>query len=578
MPPPSDAVAWYDANAASAAARFEMHSPATVNDWLADLLPKPPAVIMDVGAGSGRDAAWLAALDYEVLAIEPSPAMCAEAQRLHPGERLRWFGDRLPDLTGPIRAGLSVDAILLSAVWMHVRPPDRPRAFRKLVSLLRPGGLLAISLREGPDEPERDMHPVSVAELERLAADHGLAVVRVRDRPDLQGRADVCWTCVAMRLPDDGTGALPLLRHVILHDDKSATYKLGLLRSLCRIADGWAGMARETDDGHVALPLGLVGLTWLRLYLPLIQADLPQSPANTHGVVRLGFAKAGFQTLLGGLLSPLDLRIGAVFSGATATALQAALQDACDTITRMPATFLTYPGSRRPILPTTRLRSPAPSGGLTIDAARLWSYGEMRVPGELWRAMQRYAVWVEPSLIAEWIRLMRGYAARQGRRLDEGAVAAAMTWADPARDVSAARSISLAMLGAGRSVRCVWSNAALTPGNLDIDHAFPWTAWPCGDLWNLMPAHRQVNQHRKRDHLPSETVLRQARAAILHWWEGAYLNRIDAMPLRFAEEARASLPGLSGPEQDASPDDVFTAMGLQRLRLRLDQGVPEWAG
>ena len=50
------------------------------------------------------------------------------------------------------------------------------------------------------------------------------------------------------------------------------------------------------------------------------------------------------------------------------------------------------------------------------------------------------------------------------------------------------------------------------------------------------------------------------------------------MPLRFTEEARASLPGLSGPEQDASPDDVFTAMGVQRLRLRLDQGVPDWAG
>jgi hypothetical protein len=65
-------------------------------------------------------------------------------------------------------------------------------------------------------------------------------------------------------MPDDGTGALPLLRHIILRDDKAATYKLGLLRSLCRIADGWAGMTRETEDGHVALPLGLVGLTWLR--------------------------------------------------------------------------------------------------------------------------------------------------------------------------------------------------------------------------------------------------------------------------------------------------------------------------
>jgi hypothetical protein len=135
---------------------------------------------------------------------------------------------------------------------------------------------------------------------------------------------------------------LPLLRHIILRDDKSATYKLGLLRSLCRIADGWAGMTRETEDGHVALPLGLVGLTWLRLYWPLAKADLPQSSANTKGAHRLGFAGEGFAALLAGVLSPLDLRVGASFTGMTAVALHLALRDACGTITDMPAHFMTY--------------------------------------------------------------------------------------------------------------------------------------------------------------------------------------------------------------------------------------------
>jgi hypothetical protein len=215
---------------------------------------------------------------------------------------------------------------------------------------------------------------------------------------------------------------------------------------------------------------------------------------------------------------------------------------------------------------------------MTLDDARLWSYGEMRVPEELWRALQRFAVSVEPSLMAEWTRLMRGYAARQDRDLDAGRIAAAMTWADPARDVSVPRAISAAMLRAGKPVRCVWTGADLTAENLDIDHAFPWTAWPCGDLWNLMPAHRRVNQHRKRDLLPSESVLRRARGAILRWWDAAYLTGRDVLPVRFSDEARASLPGLRGPEQAATPEEVFAAMGLQRLRLRLDQGVPEWPG
>jgi SAM-dependent methyltransferase len=173
VPPLPDAVAWYDAHAAAAAARYEGHDAVSLNSWLADLLPKPPAVVMDVGAGSGRDAAWLASLNYDVLAVEPSPSLRAEAIRLHPADSIRWLDERLPDMAGVIRTGLSADAILLSAVWMHVRPADRPRAFRKLVCLLRPGGLLAMRLREGPPEPSRGMHPVSLQEIERLAADQG---------------------------------------------------------------------------------------------------------------------------------------------------------------------------------------------------------------------------------------------------------------------------------------------------------------------------------------------------------------------------------------------------------------------
>jgi hypothetical protein len=71
------------------------------------------------------------------------------------------------------------------------------------------------------------------------------------------GRGEVHWIHVALRVPDDGTGALPLLRHVILNDDKSSTYKLALLRALCRVADGAAGFSRDHDDEFVSVPLGL---------------------------------------------------------------------------------------------------------------------------------------------------------------------------------------------------------------------------------------------------------------------------------------------------------------------------------
>ena len=76
------------------------------------------------------------------------------------------------------------------------------------------------------------MYPVSLDEVERLARAHGAMVERVAELSDQLGRPEVSWTGVVLRLPDDGTGALPLLRHVILNDAKSSTYKLGLLRAL----------------------------------------------------------------------------------------------------------------------------------------------------------------------------------------------------------------------------------------------------------------------------------------------------------------------------------------------------------
>ena len=86
-----------------------------------------------------------------------------------------------------------------------------------------------------------------------------------------------------------------------------------------------------------------------------------------------------------------------------------------------------------------------------------------------------------------------------------------------------------------------------------------------------------MNQREKRDRLPSGEALRRAADGIVGWWETAYLAAGDpVLPKRFSEEARASLPGLSGVHGIPGHDEILAAVALQRLRLRRDQGVPEW--
>ena len=66
-------------------------------------MPAAPALVLDVGAGSGRDAAWLTRLGHDVVAVEPSPAMRAEAERRHADQRIRWIADSLPGMTATLR-------------------------------------------------------------------------------------------------------------------------------------------------------------------------------------------------------------------------------------------------------------------------------------------------------------------------------------------------------------------------------------------------------------------------------------------------------------------------------------------
>lgn len=445
---PDGTIAGYDCDAVALAARYESLSAGALWASMRDLMPVGPGLLaLDVGAGSGRDAAWLVGQGYEVVAAEPSDGMRVEGVRRHPG--LRWIDDRLPALAAVHGLGLCYDFVLLSAVWMHLPPPERPRAFRKLATLLKPGGVLVLTLRHGASEPGRTMYPTTLGEIEALAREHGLAVLRVLEEADGLGRSDVAWTTVVLRLPDDGSLGLPLVRGIVLNDDKSSTYKLGLLRAVAKIADTASSLAAPASDGtdRLLIPMGAVALNWLRAYLPLVAAGLPQVPGNA-GPDGLGFAKAGFRALLSHGVTAGDLRIGMRFAGPRADALVAALGEARRTILAMPARFTTYPNAGVPVFEGVG-RPVRVSGPVTLTPDVLSAWGYLSVPGPLWRTLLRLGAWVEPVLVAEWARLIRAYAVRMGRACLPGEIEGQLVWQEPARDTALARLVAARLAEAG---------------------------------------------------------------------------------------------------------------------------------
>lgn len=174
----------------------EVHHP-----WL-HFIPPVRSNILDVGAGSGRDAGWFAAQGHEVVAVEPTDALREKARKLHPYPNIRWVKDALPDLRKIYGLNIKFDIILLSAVWMHIPLWERERCFKNLTGLLNDGGRLVITLRYGPATDERKIYPVDNQELHRLADNFGLTVVQDVEGKDLFNRPEVSWSTVVLLLSE----------------------------------------------------------------------------------------------------------------------------------------------------------------------------------------------------------------------------------------------------------------------------------------------------------------------------------------------------------------------------------------
>ena len=166
------------------------------------LLPAPPASTIDIGAGTGRDAAWLAERGYRVVAVEPTEAMRSRAMALHPTPAIEWIDDSLPALARVAALRRRFDLVMLTAVWMHLDAEERGVAMANVAALVAPSGLLVMTLRHGLVPSGRIMFAVSGEETIALAQAHRLRLVLDVHAASSQAAnrdAGVSWTQLAFR-------------------------------------------------------------------------------------------------------------------------------------------------------------------------------------------------------------------------------------------------------------------------------------------------------------------------------------------------------------------------------------------
>jgi SAM-dependent methyltransferase len=200
----------YAEEAAVLLAQYESISFAALHAPVLHLVPKAPCRVLDIGAGTGRDAAAFAEMGHQVVAAEPTAALRTAAMALHLSPRIEWLDDNLPDLGVLLARGETFDVVMLTAVWMHLDAAQRRRAMPNVASLMRPGGVMIMSLRHGPVPPGRRMFEVSAEEtieLGQIRGLHPVMTVSAQSMPDRGmhadplGRAGVSWTRLALAKP-----------------------------------------------------------------------------------------------------------------------------------------------------------------------------------------------------------------------------------------------------------------------------------------------------------------------------------------------------------------------------------------
>jgi SAM-dependent methyltransferase len=143
-------------------AAYEASAAAFAEDWHSQPAPGDlhalvrrffrPGRTADIGCGSGREVAFLAADGFDAVGYDASPALIEQARTRYP--QLVFETKWLPELAG--LPDTAFDNVLCETVIMHLPRVQIAPAVRRLVSLLKRGGILYLSWRVTEGQDRRD--------------------------------------------------------------------------------------------------------------------------------------------------------------------------------------------------------------------------------------------------------------------------------------------------------------------------------------------------------------------------------------------------------------------------------------
>ncbi len=173
---------------------FELHK-----DFL-PFIPEKKSLILDVGAGIGRDAHTLAGMGHSVIAVEPTKGLRMAGRKLFDAADVQSIDDSLPALDSLNNYCNLFDLILASGIWHHLDPGEQKQSLQRVAALLKPGGILLLTLRNGPAGIGVHLFPTDARQTIADAGSFGLATLLLLENVPsmMKGKDGVRWSKLAL--------------------------------------------------------------------------------------------------------------------------------------------------------------------------------------------------------------------------------------------------------------------------------------------------------------------------------------------------------------------------------------------
>ena len=330
-----------------------------------------------------------------------------------------------------------------------------------------------------------------------------------------------------------------LIATILRHDKKVASYKIALIRSINDVVLGFPHIGQQASA--IAIPLRTLARFWVAYYWPFMDEMAPILQAQkSTGKEDLSFRPAltdlrkEWESVVG-LSRPADgyFLVGEYLSKARWMHYPPVLYHAFSVAVLGIVDALQQPIRYAGPGQYSVFAQPKSWRKIRTESATIVCLPEtipddvcVVVDAELWSSFCELSLWIEALCIHEWCLFTEKLTG-----LERGIVYSLLTdRPQNRRPMTWERNQVEILMLEGAEFSCPWTGKMLTPANYDMDHLLPVSIYPINELWNIVPADRQFNQHFKRDRLPGADRLLSGIPRL----QGAYGNYLRSPELSAA--------------------------------------------